>query len=112
MAAGGADPTGAPRDAVALLAEFLAQASIEIAPGRPQALDALREHFDPGTEVFVNFLPNGDAGAVAETAVQVRRAGFVPVPHVAARNIADPPEACTVSIHTPSRVADATAPAT
>jgi hypothetical protein len=31
---------------------------------------------------------------------------------LAALSIADPPEACTVIIHTPSFVADATAPAT
>ncbi len=72
-----------------LLVDLLGHASIEIAPGRPHAIAALHDQFDPGTEVFVNFLPNGDHRIVADTAARLRRTGFVPVPHVSARSIAD-----------------------
>ncbi len=40
------------------------------------AIDALHDQFDPGTEVYVNFLPNGDYRAVLDTATRLRRAGF------------------------------------
>lgn len=72
-----------------LLVDLLTGASLEIAPGHPKAIDALHDQFDPGTEVYVNFLPNGDHGAVLDTATRLRRAGFEPVPHVSARSLAD-----------------------
>lgn len=74
-----------------LLVELLNHASLEIAAGNERAIAALHEQFDPGTEVFINFLPDGDYHVVAETAVRVRRAGFNPVPHIVARSIADRP---------------------
>ncbi len=72
-----------------LLVDLLGRASIEIAPARPHAIEALKDQFDPGTEVYINFLPNGDHRDVVKTAAWVRRAGFMPVPHVSARSIAD-----------------------
>jgi methylenetetrahydrofolate reductase (NADPH) len=80
IAAGGAK-------ARSLLEALLRNASIEIAAGRPHALQALRAGYPAGSEVFVNFLPGGDFPPLIATAVELRRAGFEPVPHVAARNI-------------------------
>lgn len=74
--------------AAPLLVELLHHASVEIAAGSGKALAQLHEHFDPGTEVFVNFLPSGDWRPVADTAAALRRAGFKPVPHIAARAVA------------------------
>ena len=70
------------------LVALLSRASIEIAAGHPRTMDTLHDQFDPGTEVFVNFTPSGDYPAVAETAAQLRRAGFNPVAHIAARGLA------------------------
>src|SRR5690554_4490483 len=75
-----------------LLVDLLTRASIEVAAGSRTALAHLREYFDPGTEVFVNFLPGGDWRPVADTAMALHRAGFVPVPHIAARSVADAAE--------------------
>ncbi|HZP20375.1 MAG TPA: methylenetetrahydrofolate reductase [Bauldia sp.] len=76
------------RSAVARrLVEWLRGASIEIAAGRPHAVEAARENFDPGTEIFVNFLPGGEPDPVIATAIALRRAGFHPVPHIAARSM-------------------------
>jgi methylenetetrahydrofolate reductase (NADPH) len=87
-AAGGAASMPAGADAVApLLVDLLNRASVEIAAGSPKALIAVRENFDPGTEVFVNFLPGGDWRTVADTASALRREGFQPVPHLAGRSI-------------------------
>lgn len=74
--------------AAPVLVELLHNASVEISAGSAKALTHLHEHFDPGTEVFVNFLPGGDWRPVADTAAALRRAGFRPVPHIAARTIA------------------------
>lgn len=65
---------------------LLHEASVEVTPRA--ATPALRDLYDPGTEVFVSFLPGGDWRAVAATAAELRRQGFCPVPHVAARALA------------------------
>ncbi len=75
------------RDFQVRLIELLHAASIEIA-GKPAAVDALKAAFDPGTEIFVNLPPSGNYRDCVETAVAVRRAGFRPVAHVAARGVA------------------------
>ncbi len=76
----------AQRDFQVRLIELLHSASIEISV-RPAVVESLRDAFDPGTEVFINLPPAGDYRACVETAVAVRRAGFRPVPHIAARNL-------------------------
>lgn len=70
---------------VPLLVDLLTQASIEIAAGTPKAIAAVREHLDPGADVYVNFVPGGDYRAVIDTSARLRRAGYQPVPHIAAR---------------------------
>jgi methylenetetrahydrofolate reductase (NADPH) len=75
------------RDFQVRLIELLHAASIEIA-AKPAVVETLKAAFDPGTEIFVNLPPAGDYRACVETAVAIRRAGFRPVAHVAARNLA------------------------
>jgi methylenetetrahydrofolate reductase (NADPH) len=88
MSASSAASGSAETDVVApLLVDLLNRASVEIAAGSAKALIAVRENFDPGTEVFVNFLPGGDWRSVADSAAALRREGFQPVPHLAARSI-------------------------
>jgi methylenetetrahydrofolate reductase (NADPH) len=73
------------------LVELLHGASIEVA-AHPEVAAKLRGAFDPGTEVFINQPPSGDYRACVATAAALHRAGFVPVPHVAARNLASAAE--------------------
>jgi methylenetetrahydrofolate reductase (NADPH) len=70
---------------VPLLVELLTDASIEIAAGGARAIATVHEHLDPGTDVYVNFVPGSDYRAVVETAARLRGAGYRPVPHIAAR---------------------------
>ena len=77
----------ADRAFVPLLVELLTQASIEIGAGSDATISNVHEHFDPGTDVYVNFTPRGDYRAVVDTAARLRRAGYQPVPHIAARAI-------------------------
>jgi methylenetetrahydrofolate reductase (NADPH) len=69
------------------LATLLASASVEISSHGHQ-LAELREHFAEGTEVTITFLPGDNISSNIETAKSLRRAGFAPVPHIAARELA------------------------
>jgi methylenetetrahydrofolate reductase (NADPH) len=69
------------------LLPLLASASVEIS-SRGQQWQELREHFAGGTEVTITFLPGDVVSNNVATAASLRRAGFDPVPHIAAREIA------------------------
>jgi methylenetetrahydrofolate reductase (NADH) len=69
------------------LAALLASASVEIS-SRGHQLQELRDHFAAGTDVTITFLPGDNYRHNIETAAALRRAGFSPVPHLAAREIA------------------------
>jgi len=69
------------------LVNLLPAASVEVSSHGHQ-LGELRERFAPGTEVTITFLPGDNIRTNAETAAALRRAGFEPVPHIAAREIA------------------------
>jgi len=69
------------------LVNLLSSASVEVSSHGHQ-LSELRERFAPGTEVTITFLPGDNVCTNAATAAALRRAGFEPVPHIAAREIA------------------------
>jgi methylenetetrahydrofolate reductase (NADPH) len=69
------------------LAALLPQASVEVS-SRGHQLDQLRDNFAPGIDVTITFLPGDNYRRNVETAAALRRAGFNPVPHIAAREIA------------------------
>jgi methylenetetrahydrofolate reductase (NADPH) len=73
-------------DAVRELDALLSSASVEVS-SRGHQLSELRDHFSPGTEVTITFLPGDNYRHNIETAVALRRAGFNPVPHIAAREM-------------------------
>ncbi len=68
------------------LAALLPSASVEISSHGRQ-LPELRDNFPPGTDVTITFLPGDNYRHNIETAVALRRAGFNPVPHIAAREM-------------------------
>ena len=68
-------------------AALLSRASVEIS-SRGHELPKLRDHFAAGTDVTITFLPGDNYRHNIETAVALRRAGFNPVPHIAAREMA------------------------
>ena len=65
---------------------LLSSASVEVS-SRGHQLGGLRDHFPPATDVTITFLPGDNYRHNVETAVVLRRAGFNPVPHVAAREM-------------------------
>jgi methylenetetrahydrofolate reductase (NADPH) len=68
------------------LIALLASASVEVSSHGGQ-LEGLRDQFAAGTEVTITFLPGDNFRTNVETATALRRAGFEPVPHIAAREI-------------------------
>jgi methylenetetrahydrofolate reductase (NADPH) len=69
------------------LAALLSSASVEIS-SRGHQIAELRDHFAAGTDVTITFLPGDNYRHNVETATALRRAGFNPVPHIAAREMA------------------------
>jgi methylenetetrahydrofolate reductase (NADPH) len=68
------------------LAALLSTASVEVS-SRGHQLAELRDHFGPGIDVTVTFLPGDDYRHNVGTAAALRRSGFNPVLHVAAREM-------------------------
>jgi methylenetetrahydrofolate reductase (NADPH) len=66
---------------------LLSWASVEVS-SRGYQLAELRENFRPGTDVTITFLPGDNYRHNVGTAAALRRAGYNPVPHIAAREIA------------------------
>jgi methylenetetrahydrofolate reductase (NADPH) len=72
-----------PRD----LAALLPSASVEVSSHGGQ-LEGLRDNFPAGCDVTITFLPGDNVRSNVETAAALRQAGYNPVPHIAAREIA------------------------
>lgn len=68
------------------LVSMLSSASVEVSSHGHQ-LAELRDNFAAGIDVTITFLPGDNFRSNFETAVGLRRAGFNPVPHIAAREI-------------------------
>ena len=68
------------------LAALLSSASVEIS-SRGHQIAELRDYFAEGTDVTITFLPGDHYRHNVETATALRRAGFNPVPHIAAREM-------------------------
>ena len=72
------------RDAIMAL---VSGASLEMSPRERDAIAAAAEYLTPGTEVFVSAPPAVSHHDIVSAAVALRRRGFEPVPHVAARSL-------------------------
>jgi methylenetetrahydrofolate reductase (NADPH) len=79
---------GAP-DATAPIAAFMRGWSLEVTSPSPSDLSALVEYAPRGTEVFLSAVPRVPDQSRIEIAALVRKLGFEPIPHIAARNYPD-----------------------
>src|SRR5262245_40130084 len=70
------------------MSELVRACSIEISPRDALAGEALREVLDPGTTVFVDHPGSVTHHDIVAACVRLERAGFRPVPHIAARRLA------------------------
>jgi methylenetetrahydrofolate reductase (NADPH) len=70
------------------MGRFLSGSSIEIVPRGADPIGAVRRHMPAGTAVYVTCVPGEDYGRIIALSAQLRRAGFIPVPHLPARSVA------------------------
>ncbi|HEY1263550.1 MAG TPA: methylenetetrahydrofolate reductase [Terriglobales bacterium] len=73
--------------AVSGLGAMLRGYSVELNPGQSKVLDAAMERLEPGTEVFLTWIPGENPMDTVAPAARLRHAGLLPVPHVGARHI-------------------------
>lgn len=69
------------------LADMLRGFSIEVNPGEPKIIDAAPQRLDPGTEVFMTWIPGKNPMDTIGPAKKLRDAGLCPTPHVGARHV-------------------------
>jgi len=69
------------------IAAMLRGYSIEVHPGETKVVDMAPERLDPGTEVFLTWIPGKNPMSMIESAAKLRRSDLLPVPHVGARHI-------------------------
>ncbi len=74
--------------AAAYLAALLERCSLEVSARDATVAGRLRGRLDPGSRVFISFPPGETHHRIVATAAALKRCGFDPVPHVAARNLA------------------------
>jgi len=67
--------------------ELIRSCSIEISPRDELAGEKLHELFDPGTTIFVNYPGSVTHHDIVAACARLQRAGFIPVPHIAARRL-------------------------
>jgi methylenetetrahydrofolate reductase (NADPH) len=70
------------------IAALAATASIEISPRDDPVREGLPELLPPGATVFVNHPGSSTHHDIVAACVKLRRAGFLPQPHIAARRLA------------------------
>src|ERR1700693_3819594 len=78
-----------PADQRAVIVKLLREASVEVSGHDVTVAGKLSPWLRPGADVYVNFVPGHSYRQSAEVAAVVRRAGFTPIPHVAARSMRD-----------------------
>jgi methylenetetrahydrofolate reductase (NADPH) len=71
------------------IAEFLSGFSIEVTPKAGAKIEDFRAVLRPGTSVYITFLAGSDFDDTVALAERLRREGFNPVPHLAARSLRD-----------------------
>ena len=75
--------------AAALAAGLLADASVEAAVKNLAEVDAFPRFLAPGTQVYLPWLPGLPYTHVISVAARLKKAGYEPVPHLAARRLPD-----------------------
>ncbi|WP_271274480.1 methylenetetrahydrofolate reductase [Aliamphritea hakodatensis] len=70
-----------------IIQNFIQGFTAETTPAGAAKIPDFREHLREGTVVYITFLPGSDFNDTVDVAVRLRKEGFIPVPHFAARSI-------------------------
>ena len=79
----------APADLKSVVRALCHAYSTEVTPSSAKKIGSFRDLLSPGTDVYITFLPGADYRDTVTLAVRLRREGYNPVPHIAARSIMD-----------------------
>ncbi|MSO93541.1 MAG: metFprotein [Rhodospirillales bacterium] len=66
---------------------FVTGYSVEVTPQGAAKVEDFRTLLRPGTSIYITFLPGSELADTISTAKRLRREGFNPVPHLAARSM-------------------------
>lgn len=69
------------------VAQLLRGYSVEVNPKESKVIDVCGARLDPGTEVFLTWIPGEDPMQIVPAAAKLKREGLNPVPHVGARHV-------------------------
>jgi methylenetetrahydrofolate reductase (NADPH) len=79
----------APAGLVDVIRRLMHTASLEVVPGDQNSVETLARLMPPQTRVYITSPAGRPIAASIEAAKDLRRAGLIPVPHIAARRISD-----------------------
>src|SRR5579885_1846563 len=71
----------------ASIASMLNGYSIEISPTNEKVVASALERLEPGTEVYLTWIPGEDILRAVAPAGALRKKGLFPVPHIGARHL-------------------------
>lgn len=69
------------------VADMLRGFSIEVNPGEGKVIDAAPQRLEPGTQVFMTWIPGKNPMDTVGPAGKLRSAGLLPTPHIGARHV-------------------------
>src|SRR6185369_17825296 len=69
--------------------DFMTGFSLETTPTSARKVADFREHIRQGDDVYITYLPGSSFDDTIDVAKRLRREGFNPVPHLAARSTPD-----------------------
>ncbi|MGB1361446.1 MAG: metFprotein [Alphaproteobacteria bacterium] len=76
-----------PQQEKQIIIDFVKKATIEETPGGAEKIANFNDILRAGTTVYVTFLPGSDFADTVKTVKRLKKEGFNPVPHFAARSI-------------------------
>ncbi len=65
--------------------DFFAEFSVETTPGAAKKITDYRNVLRHGEKVYITFLPDSDFTDTINVATRLKKEGFEPIPHIAAR---------------------------
>jgi len=69
---------------------FVTNASLELTAGVLNKIDSFADIMNYGRRVFITHLPNNTTDQIVQSAIDLRRDGMEPIPHLAARSLTGP----------------------
>ena len=69
---------------------FISNASLELTAGVLNRIDSFAEIMEYGRRIFITHLPNNTMDQIVQSAIDLRKDGMEPVPHLAARSMTGP----------------------